>query len=37
MSPAPGMPMLIHAQDQAFDGNRVEVKGRVREMVELPS
>ncbi|MBC7870740.1 MAG: cytochrome P450 [Chitinophagaceae bacterium] len=36
MSPAPGMPMMIHAQDRAFEGNRVEVKGRVTEMVELP-
>jgi cytochrome P450 len=35
MSPKKGMPMLVHPQDRRFAHSRAEVRGNVREMVEL--
>ena len=35
MSPKQGMPMIVHTQDRRFEHSRAEVRGNVREMVEL--
>jgi cytochrome P450 len=35
MAPKPGMPMVVHRQDRAFDRSQTPVKGIIREMVDL--
>jgi len=34
LSPQPGMPMLVHPQDRAFEKSRATVRGNIREMVD---